>query len=220
MAEPPFDLVSDMLFALALAPVRPLRETFPGVPFLALGGRTLLLLWFSRIREVSYTDAHGRRQCERGEPALYHELNVLAVLRGRAFFVPAIYATSRWTIHVGHTEFGMPKQPTVMHMAVDGMRIEARLEDGARRASVEARLLPGEGVLGRVLSRAWPHRAWPTRFPGGGEVRAELLATPAVVPAWIRSGRLELATTWLPNPACLLPLGLYAPRLRMRLPRR
>src|SRR5690348_9041188 len=98
--SPPFDLLSDMLFAGALAPTGPLRAAFPAVPFLTLGGRTPLVLWFARVKEGCYRDpASGAVHCLGGPGAtLYYELNVLALLRRRGGFVPGIYATSGLTI--------------------------------------------------------------------------------------------------------------------------
>jgi hypothetical protein len=48
-------------------------------------------------------------------------------------------------------------------------------------------------------------------------VRATIQATPRARLALVR-GRLALNAPWLPAVAPLLPIGLYLPDLRMRLP--
>src|SRR5438270_3017762 len=99
---PPFDLTSDMLFALALCPTMPLRRTFPEVPFVSLLGKTPLLLWFSRVTKMCYHNTEGAQHCLDGAAEMYDEVNVVAFLRQRMLFVPGIYATSDLTIRVGH----------------------------------------------------------------------------------------------------------------------
>jgi hypothetical protein len=206
-----------MLFAVALCPTDPLRRSFPGVPFVSLLGRTPLLVWFSRVKSVCYTDATGERRCTGGpEAQLYNELNVLALLP-RAFFAPGIYATSELTIQIGRRE-GMPKQPAPMSLQAGGKRIRSRMIHGGRRSFVRARLLGSGKALGRLLSPALPLRVWPARFPSGRYVRAIIRATPRVRIAYLQAGRLSLETNWLPYRVRLLPLGLYFQDLRMQLP--
>jgi hypothetical protein len=145
--RPPYDLTADMLVVAALCQGAPLRQAFPRVPFLSVRGKTPLVLWFSRITEVCYCDAAGERRCEGGaETALYNELNIIALLRQRALFVPGIYATGERTIRIGH-RYGMPKQLTSMHVQVHGTHCEASMTDGACESFVRARLLgSGRGV--------------------------------------------------------------------------
>ncbi|MFL5732031.1 MAG: hypothetical protein ACJ78Q_02425 [Chloroflexia bacterium] len=216
---PPFDLLSDMLFAFALAPAGPLRAAFPGVPFLSLGGRVPLAMWFSRVKEGVYTHPTTQTRARLGGPSevLYNELNVVAALRRRAGFVPGIYATSTLTIEVGH-RYGMPKQPTRMEVRVRAGRFSAALDDRGRRSYVSA-ILPGTGrVPGWFISRAWPRWSWPAFFPDGRHVRVRIDATPRVQVAYIDAGRLALKASWLPKPVALLPVGIYLPNQRMRLP--
>ena len=216
--RPPYDLTADMLVVPALCPTAPLRQTFPCVPFLAVRGKTPLVLWFSRITEVCYCDAAGERRCEGGaETALYNELNIIALLRQRALFVPAIYATGERTIRIGH-RYGMPKQPASMQVRVDTTRFEAQMMDGACESFARARLLGSGRGVAQMVSRLWPRQLWPARFPIGTDVRATIQATPRVHVAHVRQGQLCLDTPWLPQAVSLLPVGLYLPRLRMRLP--
>ena len=216
--RPPYDLTADMLVVPVLCPTAPLRQTFPRVPFLSVGGKTPLVLWFSRITHACYRDAAGERRCEGdGEPPLYKELTIVVLLRQRALFVPSIYATSERTIRIGH-RYGMPKQPTLMHLQVHSTRFEASMIDGARESFVRARLL-GRGVgVAPIVSRLWPRQMWPACFPAGTQVRAVIQATPRVQVAHVEAGQLSVDAAWLPDAVPLLPVGLYLPRLRMRLP--
>jgi hypothetical protein len=216
--RPPYDLTADMLVVPALCPTVPLRQTFPRVPFLAVRGKTPLVLWFSRITEVCYCDAAGERRCEGGaDSALYNELNIIALVRQHALFVPAIYATGERTIRIGH-RYGMPKQLTSMHVQVHGTHCEASMMDGARESFARARLLGSGRGVAQMLSRLWPRQLWPARFPIGTDVRAMIQATPRVHLAYVQAGQLSLDAVWLPEAVSLLPVGLYLPRLRMRLP--
>jgi hypothetical protein len=213
---PPYDVLSDMLLVPALCPTRPLQGSFPGQPFLSIAGRTPLLLWYSRVREIQYGHA-GERQPLGGENRrLYNEVTVLALLRERELFVPAIYATSDLTIEIGHA-YGMPKQKSEMLLQVERDRISSLLQEGGRESRMSARLLGPAGFMGRLLSWLWPRWVWPTRFPDGRDVRALIQAAPCVQPAWVR-GRLSLDTPWLPKPISLLPLGLYLADQCMTLP--
>jgi hypothetical protein len=216
--RPPYDLTADMLVVPALCPTAPLRQTFPRVPFLSVRGKTPLVLWFSRVTEVCYYDAAGERRCEGGaETALYNELNIIALLCQRALFVPGIYATGERTIRIGH-RYGMPKQLTSMHVRVHGTHFEASMMDGACESFARARLLGAGTRVARIVSRFWPRHLWPTRFPAGTQVRTVIQATPQVHLAHVQVGQLSLDTAWLPEAVSLLPVGLYLPRLRMRLP--
>jgi hypothetical protein len=215
---PPFDLTSDMLFALALCPTRPLRRAFPGVPFLSLLGRTPLLLWFSRITQMCYHETEGAEHClGRSEAGLYHELNVVAFLRKRTLFVPGIYATSELTIRVGHG-YGMPKQPTTMQVEVGDTWVRSEVRDGSRQSVVRARLLGSGKGLGKLVSQFLPNFTWPVRFPSGSGIRALIEETPSVQLAYVQEGHLALEAEWLPEAARLLPVGCYLPGLRMQLP--
>ena len=215
--EPPYDLVSDMMFAVALCPTRAMRRAFPGVPFLSLFGKTPLVLWFSRITEACSNDEKGERICMREQQGLYNELNAMAPLQDRAIFVPGIYATSELSIRIGH-RYGMPKQPARMLVEEDGNRFTSKTMHGRRRSYVRARLIGGGKLIGKIVSLLWPMWTWPARFPDGGEVRALIEETPAIQLAFVRSGRLSLEADWLPRSSYLLPVGVYAPELRMQLP--
>ena len=100
------------------------------------------------------------------ETALYNELNIIALLRQRALFVPAIYATGERTIRIGH-RYGMPKQPASMQVRVDTTRFEAQMMDGACESFARARLLGSGRGVAQMVSRLWPRQLWPARFPIG-----------------------------------------------------
>lgn len=219
---PPFDLLSDMLFAFAITPAQPLQSTFPDVPFLSVGGRVPLAMWFSRVKEGVYTDpaAGTRRRLGSRNDLLYNELNVVAALRSRAGFVPGIYATSRLTIEIGH-RYGMPKQPASMAVHVGSRCFSAALDDRGQRAYVRAWLVGTGQVPGWFFSHlwpVWPRWSWPACFPDGRHVRVQIEATPRVQLAYVRAGRLALDAPWLPSPVALLPMGIYLPNQRMHLP--
>jgi hypothetical protein len=169
--RPPFDLTSDMLLALAFCPTSPLRQAFPETPFLSLLGWTPLVVWFSRITEGWYRDPAGRpRLADEGIP--YNELNVLALLRAPAVFVPGIYASSELSVRIGHG-YGMPKQlvpvdfglsrlawpPVPTNTATDRMSLPCSWARDAARRGCSAR--SGRCTPGRCASRAGPGcRPW------------------------------------------------------------
>ena len=216
--RPPFDLTSDMLLGLALCPTPPLRRAFPSVPFLSVRGRTPLVIWFARITDAHYYDEDGkpRSATETGQVP-YNELNVLALLRQRAVFVPGIYATSRLSVRIG-LGYGMPKRMIEMDVQRSRRRITAAAIDGVRRSAADARLEGSGKILAWVLSNRWPMQTWSVRFPSGSEVRPLILEVPRAQVARLRNGRLAVEARWLPGPVSLLPVGLYLPGLRMRLP--
>jgi hypothetical protein len=188
----------------------------------SLLGMTPLVAWFSRVKEVCYTNTRGQRQCMGGSDAhLYNELNIMVPSRRRAFFVPGIYATSE-LIQVGRSQ-GMPKMATFMSLRLEHNWLESRAMDshgdsGARRTLVLARLIGRGLVLGRLLSFAWPLRVWPAVFPSGKRVRALILRTPKAYLAYIQAGQISVNAQWLRKPVRLFPVGLYLPDLRMQLP--
>jgi hypothetical protein len=215
---PPFHLTSDMLFVLALCPSRPLRRTFPGVPFVSLLGKTPLLLWFSRITQMCYHDTEGTEHCIGGsEASLYHELNVVAFLREPALFVPGIYATSMLSVQVGH-RYGMPKHPTTMSVQSAGPRFRSEMQDGTRQSIVRAQLLGSGKGLAKLISRFLPRWTWLVRFPSGSRIRALIEEMPRAQLAYVQAGQLALEAEWLPEAVRLLPVGCYLPGLRMQLP--
>jgi hypothetical protein len=223
--RPPFEFTSDMLFVPALCPTGPLRRAFPGVPFLSLLGRTPLLVWFSRVKEGCAYDAAGQWRCEGGtDTVLYHELTVVATMRRRALFVPAIYATSARSVRLARHYHHMSKYPVEMTLRLAGRRFEAQAREaggGGRLGglgAVRARLLGSGRLLARLAAFLWPMRVWPVRFPAQTEVRGSVLAVPALYPALVPAGRLTPGASWLPRGTRLLPLGLYAADLRLRLP--
>jgi hypothetical protein len=214
---PPFDLTSDMLFALALCPTRPLSQAFPGVPFLSLVGKTPLLLWFSRITEMCYHDTTGAQHCLGEAAGLYDEVNVVAFLRQRMLFVLGIYATSDLTIRVGHG-YGMPKHPTRMQVQVDEKWFCSEVRDGTRQSFVRARLLGSGKGAAKLASWFLPSFTWPVRFPSGSGIRALIEETPHMQLAYVQAGHLALEAEWLREVVHLLPVGCYVPGLRMQLP--
>ncbi|MDQ4076153.1 MAG: hypothetical protein M3220_07885 [Chloroflexota bacterium] len=216
--SPPFDLTSDMLFVAALCRTGPLQQSFPEVPFLSVGGRTPLVIWLSRVRQIGYYDEHNQLATLGGpRQVLYNELNVVALLHRRAFFVPGIYATGELTIRIG-LRYGMPKEATRMDFARQGQTLCSTVVNGGQKSYVWARLLGTGAALARPIAWLWPRRIWPTCFPTDDEVRPLITATPRVQPALVRRGRLALDEPWLPAAVSLLPLGVYLPGQRMELP--
>lgn len=215
---PPYRLLSDMLFAVALCPAAPLQATFPTVPFRVVGGRAVLATWFSSVRRIRYGEADGTTgQLGGQDEILYHELNVVALLKTRALFSPAIYATSALTIAIGH-HYGMPKQPTTLQIERPDRRFIVRMEEGGQQSTLAARRIGPGRPLGRGINALLPRWSWPTYFPDGRSVKAHLLDMPVAQLAWIGRSRLALPATWLPKPLSFLPIGLYAPGLEMKLP--
>lgn len=165
-----------------------LRNAFPHVPFLAFLGWTPLVVWFSRITEIGYYDAHARRQREQDATGIYRELNVMALLRRRALFVPAIYATEQRTVAIARHCYGMPKLV------------------GLPQASfVRARVVPIRLPVPRLRGR----RSWPVHFPSGSAVQVLLHGAAHMKLAWLACGQLSLATAWLPRPRSFLPLAVH-----------
>jgi hypothetical protein len=207
-----------MLFALAFAPAAPLRRAFPGVPFVALAGRTPLLVWFSRVRQGCAVSADGEWRCEGGDSEmLYHEVTVIGLLRRRALFVPGIYATSVRSTLLARHYYRMPKETVAMSLSTRGARFEAHGLDGACRSRLRAQLLGSGHWPAWFLRPLWPLRVWPVLFPAGTHVEAVVDAAPRVYLAAVSEGRLRVNAPWLRRPVRLLPLGLYVPALRLRL---
>jgi hypothetical protein len=213
---PPFDLESDMLFALAVVDVRPLRSAFPALRFGEVRGRVPLLLWFSRIRRIWHGPAEARSCLDERDGYGYDELTVAVPLPERTLLVPGIYATSPLTLAIGH-RYGMPKRPAEMRFAADAERVSSWAAREGARSEVEASLLASGRVLGSLLRRTLPWWSWPARFPSGEAVRARVQRLRRAQLAGVR-GTLALPEPWLPEPVRLLPLGLFVPGLRMRLP--
>jgi hypothetical protein len=212
---PPYDLTSDLLFVAALAPAAPLHRAFPQAPFLTLGGRALLVMWFSRITGAVYGTPEGKRQTEGGPGApLYHELNVVALLRRRAFFVLRIYATSVRTILIAY-HYGMPKQLTRMSFDLVNNTLSSSTHVDGRESFVRARLLKAVDPLPSALL---PVRIWPALFPFGSATRPLIQAVPQIQIARVDASQLDLGVPWLPQPVSFLPYGLYLPNQCMQLP--
>jgi hypothetical protein len=212
---PPYDLTSDLLFVFALTPAAPLQRAFPQAPLLTLGGRALLVMWFSRITGAVYGTPAGIRQSEGGPGStLYHELNVVALLRRRAVFVLRIYATSARTILIAY-HYGMPKQPTRMSFDVGDGGIVSRANVDGRESFVRARLLK---AVAAPLAALLPVRTWPAVFPVGSATRPLIQAVPQLQVARVEAGQVDLGVPWLPEPVSFLPFGLYLPDQCMQLP--
>jgi hypothetical protein len=220
--QPPFDLESDMLFAVAPVEAGRLRASFPWVRFVQVGGRVPLLVWFSRVRRIWHGPPDARSCLDEADGYGYDELTVTVPLVGRrslmpgALYVPGIYATSTLTRRIGH-RYGMPKRPAEMRFDVEPERVVSwTLERGAR-SEVEASLLASGRVLGALLGRTLPRWSWIARFPSGTAVSTRVTAVRRAQLAGVR-GTLALGEPWLPEPVRLAPFGLFAPGLRMRLP--
>jgi len=213
---PPFDLESDMLFALAAAHARHLRSAFRGVRFGAVGGREPLLLRFSRVRRIWHGPSGARSCLDERDGHGYDELALAVPLPARTLFVPGIYATSPLTLAIGH-RYGMPKRSAAMRFAVDAERVSSWAAQWGARSEVDASLLASGRVLGSLLRRTLPQWSWPARYPSGAAVRARVQPLPRAQPAGVR-GTLALPEPWLPDPVRLAPPGLFVPGLEMRLP--
>lgn len=232
--RPPIEVTADMLVVAAFCASRPLRRAFPDVPFLSIFGRTLLLVWFSRITAGCAHDSSDRRWCE---AACYHEVTaVVPVGPSRqwrrwqlpALFAPEIRATSARSTVIARAYWRMPKLLTSIRLCTMGSRFEA-LEldppdhrhgaDAHQGSRVQAVVLGSGALLGTLLGRLWPVHRWRVRFPAGTEARGSVRAGPRVHLAWIRHGRLGFSRAWCPSRPGLVPLGLYAPGLRMLLER-
>jgi hypothetical protein len=216
--RPPYTLVSDMLFAAALIPTAPLQRHFPGAPLLSVTGRTPLGMWFSRVKRMHYQDENGEEVCQgSNETVVYHELTLIALLRRRAILAPAIYASGSLTILLGRFHYGMPKHPVQMSMVVEDHHLKSTVLDGAHKTVVSAHWQGSGAAAMKVAKQIEGLWSWPAIFPDGRALEVEILQTPQIHPAQVR-GSLALAAGWLPDPASLLPWGLYVPDLCMRLP--
>lgn len=216
---PPFALVSDMLLVGATCPVGPLRESFPGVPFVSIAQRAVLGIWFARVLGARVGPGGQRQLGPEQDPANfpYEELNVAVLLRGGRVFVPGIYATRDLTLRIGR-RYGMPKRRRPMTYAVAGRTVRSRAGVGEAESHVVAYALTSSPLLGRWLDRFLPRWSPLATFPGGARVRARLERADGARLTWIASGRLALDEPWLPRPASLRGLALHLPRLGMVLP--
>jgi hypothetical protein len=216
---PPFDLTADMLFVVALVPRRWLRKAFAQTSFFSLFGRTPLVLWFSRISEGCYRDRLGEPHCL-GGPAetLYNEVNVMALLRKRRLFCPAIWATSELSVRIARM-YGMPKEQ-VLSIEFDkgDSHLRSAIKLRGESTMVAAKLARSGGFVGWLVSRFLPVWTWPVEFPSGRSVKALVLETPRVRRAKVNQGKLELPLEWIQKPISFIGPALYVPRLRMQLP--
>jgi hypothetical protein len=217
--SPPFDLTADMLFVGSLMPTAALKSAFPRQEFFSLFGRTPLVLWFSTVREGCYWDERGQRQCLGGpSDELYDEVNILAVLRKRRLFCPAIYATSELSVGIARL-YGMPKE---LLMSIDfeeqNRQLSGDLRLAGRTTFVRAKIAGLGGIVGRLVSRFWPVWSWPVDFPSGSSVRALIKDTPQVRSVSIRQGKLDLPLEWLQKPVSFFRPAVYIRQLRMQLP--
>lgn len=72
--------------------------------------------------------------------AFYYELNVVLVLHNCALFVPEIYATSPWTIAIGH-HYGMPKQAAPLTFELGPKQVASQMELASTCTAIQARLI-------------------------------------------------------------------------------
>ena len=214
--QPPLGIEADMLFVATSAPAAPLHQSFPGTPFLAIADRVPLVLWFSRVRSLLYGPATERRTLGEMDGFGYDELNVVALLRRRAIFVPAIYATSGLTQRLGH-RYGMPKREVEMEFRTGEGWIRSSAAFATGRSEVAARLLASGSLLARPFDMATPWWSWPAHFPGGSSVRSRVMRVPRAQLASV-DGVLRLDEPWLPGERELWRLGIFVPGFRMELP--
>lgn len=217
--HPPFDLVSDMLFATASAPVEPLRAAFPDVPFASAMGRALLAVWFTRVLEIRF-GRKGRNDVGTrisSDDLPYQELNVAVLLHGRSVFVPGIYATSDLTLELGH-RYGMPKAHARMEYGTDGSSVVSRAVVNGDETRVRAHVPTVGRPLGALVASTLPWWSWPLHFPGGSWIEGYVRSADGARAAWVREGRLALNVPWLPHAVALWRPALHIPRQRMTLP--
>jgi hypothetical protein len=214
--RPPYDIESDMLIAAATTATAPLRHEHPRGRFLEVGGRTPLLLWFSRVRRIWHGPAGARSCLDERDGHGYAELNVAALLRERAFFVPGIYATSDLTLAIGH-RYGMPKRSVAMRFAADAQAVSAEVWHDGANTWLHARVLASGRLLAAALRLRAPWWSWPARFPSGSCIQAQVQRVPRAQLVRVE-GVVTLSEPWLGEPAHLWPLGIYLPGQRMRLP--
>jgi hypothetical protein len=203
-----------MLLVVALAQTANLRRAFGHVQFVSIAGRTPLLVWFSRVTESCYHDSRGHFRCDPSTTAdgLYSEITIIAPLRRRGLFVPAIYCSELRSVELARHYYAMPKQHARVSLRTAGAHVFSR--DETSQTSIEARVVHGGGASLRFRAR-W---TWPIMFPSGGHTRALLLSAQRIQLAYIRGGRLGPFPGWLPDPARLLPIGVWLSGLRMELP--
>lgn len=216
---PPFDLTSDMLLLGATCAVAPLQAVFPALPFVSLGGRALLGIWFARIMEIRCGQG-GRRRIEADESPAgvpYDELNVAALLRNRRLFVPGIYASSHLSLRLGH-RYGMPKKWTNMDYRASGREVRSHAVVENARSFVTARSLPGGRLVGTGLARTLPWWSWRVDFPSGSWIESLIESGGGARLLWVKEGELTLDEPWLPRAVTLRGPALHIPRQRMMLP--
>lgn len=97
---------------------------------------------------------------------------------------------------------------------------ESLVNPRSMRTSFRARLLGRQCFLTQCLKRCCPFVSRPVCFPSGAMINAGVLtaAEARSRPALITEGRLRLGTPWRPAAVRAVPLGLFVPALRMRMP--
>ncbi len=214
--RPPFDLEADMLFVATTVATDDLARQHPSLRFLGVAGATPLVAWFARVHALTHGPEGDRRRLDETTGFGYDELTVIAPLRERRVFVPVIYATQGLTQQVGQ-RYGMPKRLAPMTFFADDTRVDATATLGRGRSEVQALLLASGRILARPFDRAAPWWSWPAVFPSGSFIQARIVRVPRAQLAHV-AGTLVLDEPWLSEPARLWPLGLFVPRLLMRLP--
>jgi hypothetical protein len=218
--QPPFAMTLDALFCVAWCSVAPLKETFPGVPFLSLLGKTPLVLWFARFKDFEYTDAAGARQrmSNRAGALPYSELGIGTLLARRGFFVPSLYASSNFGTRLG-LSLEMPKQPTLpIEVQLLPEAFRANLKQSRQQSFIWARLLGSGHLLARIAQVFLPLGTWPIAFPSKSSIQAGIAGTERVQLAHIHAGRLVLDAPWLPRMASFFPICAYVSGMRLQLP--
>jgi hypothetical protein len=217
---PPYDLRSDMLLAVALCATGPMLEAFPGVPFLALGGKTPVAAWFAKITVGCHRNAAGERECASGRLSIpYCELTVLAALSEPRAFVPGIYTTSELVLRIGDL-YGMAKHPAHATFPHHGHLFLSHIQPltSGRSSFARARILGSGRTLAWLASRMMPFTSPSVLLPARTSVRAVLPEVGRAHVALVRDGRLEVGEPWLPRPVPFLPVGLYLRDLWMHMP--
>jgi hypothetical protein len=217
---PPYDLRSDMLLAVALVPSGPLRAGFPSVPFLSLGGRTPVAVWFAKITVGCHRTPGGERVCISDRLSIpYSELTVLAALSEPAAFVPGIYTTSHLVLRIGDL-YGMAKRPAHATFPRGGRHFRSVVQPftNGKSSFVQAEIVGSGRPLAWLASRVMPFISPSVYLPMGASVRAVLTRVRLAHLALVRDGSLDVGEPWLSRPVPFLPLGVYLRDFWMHMP--
>jgi hypothetical protein len=150
---------------------------------------------------------------------LYNDVTILVLLRKSAVFVPALYATSLQNVQVAHTYYAMPKQLAPIQVSIDKNKFSSALSAAGSSGSVQARWFGKGKFLAKLAAWFLPWRTLWAWFPTASFVRALIQTMPKIHIAHLAGGRCVFPLLGIPKPLWIFSVGLYAPALRMQLPR-